>query len=228
MRRLITGLLVILPITMLPSVLPAGATEHWGEYGLNYNFNKQWYLWTDYQMRVRDNIQDYYWWRYEIGPGVRVGGWLNLRVSYRHKSQESAGDWQSEENLFVDPIFKLFSRGADSFDLRTRLHFKLGDNGREYIRLRPRLTHRFNIGWRKCNWYIYNEFWLQASALGAHDRYNINWFNTGFKWQLARNLDLTTYFQYRSDKLPVSGKWDHDPVIGTSLIVNIDKVGRHF
>ncbi|MFH1070588.1 MAG: DUF2490 domain-containing protein [Candidatus Glassbacteria bacterium] len=229
MQRMGVVLLVSLTLSILPSSLPAGKTEHWGEYGLQYNINTIWHIMTDYQMRVRDDIQDYYWWRYEIGPGVRIGKWLDLRVLYRYKPQESSpGKWQVEKNIFIDPTFKLYTQDSNSFDLRTRVHAKLGNVGREYIRIRPRLTHRFNIGWRKCNWYVYNEFWMQVSALGPRDRYNTNWFNTGFKWQLFKNIDLSTYFQYRSDKLPATGKWDHDPVIGTSVMLNFQRVGRYF
>lgn len=220
---------LLIMVSSLSLFAVTAKTEHWGEYGVLYNFNKNWLLMSDYQMRVRDDIQDYYWRRFEIGPGVRINNWLDVRVLYRNKSAEQTpGTWQAEKNIFIDPTFKFYSKGANTFDLRTRVHSKLGHVGREYLRIRPRLTHRFNLGWRKCNCYIYNEWWLQYSALGPLDRYNTNWLSAGFKWQICKNLDLTTYFQYRSDKLPATGKWDHDPVIGTSVMLNFDRIARHF
>ena len=208
-------------------------TEHWGEYGALYHINKNWLLMSDYQMRVRDDIQDYYWWRFEIGPGVRINNWVDVRVLYRNKSTETKpGTWQVEKNIFIDPTFKFYSKGKNTFDLRTRVHTKLANVGREYLRFRPRYTRRFNIATHKCNWYIYNEWWVQYSARGTRDRYNTNWLNTGFKWQLSKNLDLTTYFQYTSTKLaaklPANRTWSNAPTIGTSLILNFDRIAKHF
>jgi hypothetical protein len=203
------------------SALPtaAGETEHWGEYAIQKNINDRVSLKSDIQLRVRDNISDFYWSRWEIGPNIRIDKRrLNLITYFRVKRQEYSDGWANQYNIFIDPIFKLYNDRTTTLDFRVRLHTQLnGDYKRQFIRLRPRLTTRFMLGKTRCSWFTYNDFWMQVSDLGARDRYNVNWLGSGVRFGLNYPLSLAVYVQYRSDKLPATGEWDHDPVLGSSL-----------
>jgi hypothetical protein len=206
---------------MLAGAIPAlaGETEHWGEYALQARVNDRVSLRTDVQMRIRDEVSDFYWYRWEIGPNIKVDNrWLNVQTFFRFKRQEYGTGWENQYNIFIDPIVKLYNDKVNTFDFRVRIHTQLnGEGKRQFIRLRPRITTRFDIGKMRCSWFACDDFWFQVNELGARDRFNTNWAATGVRFGLNKPLSLAVYYQYRSDKLPATGKWDHDPVIGTSL-----------
>ncbi|MBW7996309.1 MAG: DUF2490 domain-containing protein [Candidatus Glassbacteria bacterium] len=204
---------------MLLAAVPASAgdTEHWGEYGIQLKFSDRFSLKSDVQLRFRDGISDFYWYRFEAGPNFKLNDRINITVLGRIKPQQYGDEWRRQYNIFIDPVFKIAHNGTTTFDLRTRVQTKLTGEGWQFLRLRPRLTHRFYLGELRCAWFLYNDFWLQFSALGARDRYNVNWLGTGVKFGLKRPVDFSVYLQYRSDKLPATGRWDHDPVLGTRL-----------
>ena len=219
MRRVVSHLLImgLFFVTFGSSV--AGDLEHWGEYGISRKLNDCFTLKSDVQIRVREDISDFYWARFEIGPNFKIDKrWLSMTVYFRVKRQEYGDEWKNQYNLMFDPVVKLYSGKSTTVDFRVRVHTQLNDdNRRQFVRFRPRVTHRFKLGKTPCAWYACNDFWLQYSSLGARDRYNTNWAATGCRFGLCKTVDFTAYFQYRSDKLPTTGKWDHDPVIGTSV-----------
>ncbi len=218
MRKPLLPVLILAVLLMATDSCLAGKLEHWGEYGIQKKITDRVSLKSDIQLRIRDNVSDFYWLRLEVGPNIKISNrWLNLMVLFRVKPQEYGGRWRRQYNIFIDPVFKLYHNGTTTFDIRTRVHTQLNDQGREFIRIRPRLTHRFMLGKVRCAWITYNDFWLQTSSLGPRSRYNTNWLATGFKWGLNKPAVFSLYFQYRSDKLPANSNWDHDPVIGTSV-----------
>ena len=219
MIRNVVCMLVLLALCV--SVLPAvaGETEHWGEYAIQKKINGRVSLKSDIQMRVRDDISDFYWLRFEIGPNIKIDNrWLNVTTYFRIKRQEYSDGWDNQYNIFIDPIVKLYNDKTTTFDFRVRIHSQLNDdNRRQFIRLRPRLTTRFILGKTRCAWFVYNDFWMEIGEPGDRDRYNVNWLASGFRFGLNKPVSLAVYLQCRSDKLPATGKWDHYPVLGSSL-----------
>ena len=193
---------------------------HWGEYGLNWTLDERWLLNSNAQFRFRDNLRDFHNYRLETGPAVKINPVLKLGMKFRFEPKESLTGWNNYYYLLFDPSLKLYSSDKLNIDFRIRYHRHLGDVGNSFVRVRPRLTCHLIILNHQIPWFLQNEFWIQTSELGSRDRYNQNRFASGCKFSLSRSLDLTIFYLWRSDKIPLPDRWKHIHVMGTALYLN--------
>lgn len=207
-------------VLLIATAAPAPAstdTGTWNEFGIRKALPRTWYLWSDIQFRTRDDFSDFYWFRWEGGPGFKPASWMDLRVMFRVNPVEvGPDDWSTRYYVMIDPVFQLYKGSNWTCDFRTRLHQKL-DEGRSFLRLRPRLIRAFQAGRTASTWYVYDDVRIQTTALGSRDRVNVNWLASGFTFRLWGNTDLGLGWLLESSQ-GSGGKWNHLNVLNTSLV----------
>jgi hypothetical protein len=211
--------IVLLLASMSAAPSFAGNTDNgtWNEFGLRAALPDSWYLLSNVQFRFRDNFSDFYWFRWEVGPGFKPAPWLDVNLAFRVNPTERNGRWSNQNYIFLNPVFRLYSKAGWTTDLRTTLHQKL-DVGRSYFRVRPRVSRAFKAGTTASTWYVYDEVRFETTDLkGKRDRLNYNWFATGFIFRLYGNTDLGLGYLLESSQ-GANGKWSHLNVLNTSLI----------
>ena len=190
---------------------------HWGAYGISRQVSSKVSLGTNLQFRFRDNLGDMHFVKWDTGPVFKISSKFKLGTLLRISTAEGGDNWSNQNYLFVDQSLNLYSQNGWSLDFRTRFHIKLTDAGRNFIRLKPQLSYKFDLGPTGSSWFLYDDMFLQTSELGARDRFNVNWLASGFKFGVARNLGLSAYYLLRSDKLASTGEWSHLHIFGTGV-----------
>ncbi len=219
------GLLVL---SMLWVAGPLAALEqdfgYWSEYGVRHKLDQRWQFSSNAQVRWRDNAGDLNYLRIEGGPSLSLNQRFSLGALFRVSPKESGESWSNEYYLLLDPTVKLYSSPGLGLDFRARIHQRVGDLGRSFVRLRPRVSCKFELGDSPSSWFLYNEWYLQTSEPGTRDRYNQNWLTSGFNFGLPGELELSVYYQLTSNKLaaavPELRQWSHAHILGTAIYLS--------
>lgn len=196
-----------------------GASDfgHWSEYGVNLKLKDKGHFKGNIQVRFRDNAKDHHYIRLELGHGVKIFGPLGFGALYRFNPQEARGQWNSQHYLLIDQTLKTRISTVWGVDLLSRFQVRLGDRGRSFWRVRPRVSHYFPKRSVLSSWFLANEFYAQISELGQRSRFNQNRLSTGFGFNLRSRAALSLYYLVRSDKAAATSAWTHIHVIGSSL-----------
>lgn len=162
------------------------------------------------QFRFRENLQDFYYFKWEAGSVVKVTGWFELPASFRRVKREFQTGWQETEILLIDPKIRVFSINKWQLDLRTRFQFLLDNpEGLQFVRVQPKLWYIFTRKRRELGWFIYNDFYFPFEKTFRDNNSRFNMFSTGLRWPLNPHTDLDLYYMLFSMRLQRGIPWRH-------------------
>jgi hypothetical protein len=220
MKSKLSGVILLAVACLAGNLFAIDKTDwgQWGEYGVKTKLGPRLSFSTHVQYRLQDNMSDLYFIRWESGVVLKTAKYLDLAAFYRLNPQEKSGEWDNQHYLLLDQILKSPALGPWALDFRSRVHIRLGDLGRGFWR--PRFQATRKVG-KSAGWFVYNEFWIQTTALHGLDRYNTNWLSTGLKFKLPAGFEFSPYYLLRNDKVldKTTGRpyWKTQHILGTSL-----------
>lgn len=180
------------------------------DFRLNWQASRKWYFKNSYQVRFRDELRKYHYFKMELGAGLKLGARFDLPLVLRLEDRHSAAEGHFKNSLLVDPTVLFYSSGRWQVDLRGRCQFQLSDGfGWLYFRPRPRLFYHFSLAGRQSSLFFYNDFFIQLKRENRSQHLHQNMFGGGLTYTLGRRSSLDFYylvFSSRSDEQPA---WEH-------------------
>ena len=227
--------LIICGLACLIAAPTAARADDWGTWN-DYAFRlpvikKRLSLKGSFQTRFRDNLDEFYYYHFYVGPEYKPLKWLMLSVQYANVQSGEPGDFHTEHRpmLFVTPRFSLAELGVE-------------DN-----RLGP-LTFQFEnqLWWRIRNFAIHKQTWrysiyplitypvlktekLTLSPYAGNNfffnldnniGYNENRLYGGFTVRFFEKVVINLYYMRLAFRPGRGGDWAGSNVIGTGMLLD--------
>lgn len=206
-----------------------------------------WMLWNDFgvkvplikdkvdlngsfDMRYRDDMNEFYRHHYYVGPDYYPWKWLTLGLQYGNVQQKpEGGDFQTEHRFmgFVTPKFKLGDIGLDKpvlKDLGLTLQNRLEWRYRHYAAHENTWRYRF---FPKISYPIYKAENLTVSPyvgdafyfpLENNISFNENRIYSGLVFKLYTHTSLDLFYMYDDTRKGRGGDWTGGNVIGSNVV----------
>ena len=75
------------------------------DFRLKWQAAEKWYLKNSYQVRFRDMIRQYHYFKMELGAGLKVSERLDLSWALRFEDRHSTTEGHFKKSLLIDPTF---------------------------------------------------------------------------------------------------------------------------
>lgn len=206
--------------------------------------NDDWRMWNDfalkvplikgrldlngiYDMRFRDDMDEFYRYHFYVGPDYHACKWLTLGLQYGNIQQKPEdGEFQTEHRFmyFVTPKFSLGDVGLDrpvvkefKLTLQNRLewrirHYAAHEDTWRY-RLYPKLSYPLYKGEKlDISPYVGDAFYF---PLDDSIYFNENRIYSGLVFRLCTHLSLDFYYMYDSTRSGRGGEWTGANVLGS-------------
>ncbi|MEI6632205.1 MAG: DUF2490 domain-containing protein [Chlamydiota bacterium] len=180
-----------------------------------------------YDMRFRDDMDEFYRYHFYVGPDYYPWKWLTLGLQYGNVQQKpEGGDFQTEHRFmgFVTPKFTLGDIGLEKpvlkdlkFTLQNRLEWRI----RHYAAFKDTWRYRF---YPKLSYPIYKGEKLDVSPYVGDAFYfpledsiyfNENRIYSGLVFKLYKHLSLDFYYMYDDTRKGRGGDWTGGNVLGS-------------
>lgn len=180
-----------------------------------------------YDMRFRDDVDEFYRYHFYVGPDYYPWKWLTLGLQYGNVQQKpEGGEFQTEHRFmyFVTPKFSLGDVGIDApvaKDLKLTLQNRLEWRHRSYADFVDTWRYRF---YPKVSYPIYKGGKLDVSPYVGDAFYfpledsiyfNENRIYSGLVFKLYKHLSLDFYYMYDVTRKGRGGDWNCANVLGS-------------
>ena len=182
------------------SAATAGAARHSGalrmENRLGWTLSPTLSLQGGVQARLRDNLSEFYYRKFDAGVAYRYSDRLKLPLTLRVEDRIRDFGWLRSTYLLFDPSLVLAEPGDWRIDIRVRLQYLSDENSLHFLRIQPRLWRDFELAGIPLGWWVYNDIYVRTADVGVGDvtSYHANNFCTGFNLPLGQGSDLNVYY----------------------------------
>jgi hypothetical protein len=213
----------------------AWSHDDWGTWN-NYAFRlplieKKLMMRGAFQTRFRNDLDEFYYYHFQIGPEYRPVRWLTLCFLYWNVESGAPGDFHTEHRptYIAIPAFSLADLGMDKWrlgPLALSIQNQLWERIRHYYKhhqtwrysVFPRLSYPAIKTESICiSPYTGNDFYFSLeNGIG----YNENRLYGGITVKIAKHTVLDFYYMRRADRPGRGGDWAWSNIIGTGILVD--------
>jgi hypothetical protein len=155
------------------------------------------------EIRVRNNLSDFYYLQTYIGPVWELNKNLKLNVYYGLKYQKSGNDWQQSNLGYLDLNYTL-----KYLSHRSRLE---GDLTNSVVKYRDQLQFKFN------GYYLADEFFFNLTNSFLDE----NRLNAGYTLKVFGQTDLSLGYLLRSQRKGITKDWTGTAAVTLNAAVKI-------
>lgn len=192
----------------------SGNLEYWQTSGISLDINKDWAVHAEEEFRVGRHNGNPYLHNVNLGLVFKsLAEGMDISFDFKKEyEKDSKGKFRQENRPHLNITFKgnLFDFGTSN---RVRLEYRDREKKKDLFRLRNKTTVKFPFKFTSLNLrpYIAEEVFINL----GEDNVNQNRLSTGFSCNLAKNIEASVYYMWKTSK--ISGGWEDTNVVGVGL-----------
>lgn len=184
----------------------ANDTEYWSKYALSIPVAAKIDLTAKPELRFKDNMDTFYYWKIYLGPDIHINTVFDLAVYYAPKEQKNGSEWAFENLGYIDGTLK-----GQYFNLklsdRNRLEYSFDAEELKY-RNRIKIAKPATLGKKTVTFFISDEVFYHVDSHTLNENRGI----VGVSSNIADSFGVDVSLMHRSKK---KGVW-----LGTFAVVS--------